>query len=170
MTRFSFNQKVLHCAVLLCLSVCLSVCLSLTVCHTCYSEFFPDLCDALHRAAPNTCLWGAGVFRLFSPRPCVREVDWLTTPLRCPPSVHREVARSDAIGGHVIPAYRQEAWPSPTEGPDVHWLQHDGQPDHGGDEPEDCLQCGLEVGHLLHHLRDGQSGRCHGAPLCSKLQ
>ena len=66
------------------------------------------------------------------------------------------------INDHLTPRYSQAAWPSPTEGPAVHWLVHAAQPGHGGGHPQYCQQCGLEVGRLLHHLGVGQSGRCHG--------
>ena len=140
----------------------LSLSLSLSLCHTCYSGYFIYLCRDLHRAAPDTCLWGAGVILLSFLPTCLRVVDTLRTPLRCPPVVQREVALSCLIDGRATPRYSQAAWPSPTEGPAVRWLKHDGQPGHGGGHPQDCQQCGLEVGRLLHHLGVGQSGRCHG--------
>ena len=102
------------------------------------------------------------MIRLSSPPPCVRVVDTLRTPLRCPPAVQREVQQSVMINDSYTPRYSQAAWPSPTEGPAVHWMVHDAQPGHGGGDPRDCQQCGLEVGRLLHHLGVGQSGRCHG--------
>ena len=122
---------------------------------------FEELCRDLHLAVPDTCLWAAGVTRLSSPPPCIRVVDKLTTALRCPPVVQREVERSTYIDGSSIPHYSKAAWPSPTDGPAIRWLEHGDQDGHDGSFPHECEQCGLHVGRLLHDLVVGQSGGCH---------
>ena len=67
------------------------------------------------------------------------------------------------IDGRDVPHYSRQPWPAPTDGPAVRWLKHQLQPGHAGGDPDDCEQCGRDVGHLLHRLRVGQSGRCHGS-------
>ena len=123
---------------------------------------FQQFCRDLHSAVPTTCLWAAAVECPVSSLPgFVRREASLTTCLRSPPSVQRQVQASDMIDGNEVPLYSSTTWPAPTDGPAVHWLHHHGQPGHAGDSPEDCQQCGHDIGRHLHHLGVGGTSRCH---------
>ena len=129
---------------------------------SCCSGPFPQFCRDLHSAVPTTCLWAAGVRSDVSSLPgFVRREASLTTCLRSPPSVQRQVQASHIIDGSYVPHYSSSSWPAPTDGPAVHWLPHHGQPSHAGGPAQDCQQCGHDIGRLLHHLGVGRSGRCH---------
>ena len=98
----------------------------------------------------------------------LRVVNTLTTQLRSPPAVQREVEKSDMIDGAMIPLYhapryRKGARPAPTEGHPIRWLAHRSQPGHDNIHPTDCEQCGREVGRVLHALGVGRSGQCDTA-------
>ena len=129
---------------------------------SCCSDPFSEFCRDLHSAVPTTFLWAAGVRSRVSSLPgFVRREASLTTCLRSPPSVQRQVQASRYIDSINIPHYSSTTWPAPTDGPAVHWLHHHGQPGHDGVRPERCQQCGHDVGRLLHHLGVGRYGRCH---------
>ena len=134
-----------------------------TLSVSCYSVRFSQLCQDLHSAVPNACLWAAGVWSRVSSLPgFVRTEASLKICLRSPPSVQRQVEASRYIDDSNVPHYSSANWPAPTDGPAVRWLQHHGQPGHAEGGPRDCLQCGRDIGRLLHDLGVGGSGRCYG--------
>ena len=123
-----------------------------------YREQFPEFCRQLRAAVPNLSLWAAGIWPLDSPPDWLTVEDSLTVPLRCPPTVQREVEKSGYIGDEV-PSYSSSPWPAPTEGPAVRWLKHEDQPGHSGFEQLYCEQCGRDIALCLQQLGVGQPGR-----------
>ncbi|KAK7088942.1 hypothetical protein V1264_024640 [Littorina saxatilis] len=82
----------------------------------------------------------------------------LTTPLRCPPAVTKEVAKSKEMQGSDIPSYSSTPAPAATEGPPVRWLPHkSGQDGHTKGTAMNCDVCGDAVVQLLKELGVGQS-------------
>ncbi|XP_070208606.1 uncharacterized protein [Littorina saxatilis] len=82
----------------------------------------------------------------------------LTTPLRCPPTVTKEVAKSKEMKGSDIPSYSSTPAPAATEGPPVRWLPHKGGQDgHSKGTAMNCNACGDAVVQLLKELGVGQS-------------
>ena len=123
----------------------------------CYSGELPDFCRQLQAAVPNLTLWAAGIWPLQSPPAWLTVEDTLTTPLRCPPAVQRQVEQSRLIGRDV-PNYSTAPWPAATEGPAVEWMEHRGQRGHRLGAPENCDRCGQQVGRRLLDLGVGQPG------------
>ena len=117
-----------------------------------------EWCRQLRETVPDLQVWAAGVCRLHSPPAWLTVETSITAPLRCPPTVQREVERTRDIDGGDIPFYTSPAWPAPTEGPPVMWLQHANQPGHIAGYPDDCEACGRDIGQYLHHLGVDQPG------------
>ncbi|XP_070209680.1 uncharacterized protein [Littorina saxatilis] len=114
--------------------------------------------NELHPKIPSLSFWCASVHKLIS-RPswmCERQ---LTTPLRCPPTVTKEVAKSRVMKeSSGIPSYSSTPAPAATEGPPVRWLPHKGGQDgHSRCTAMNCNACGDAVVQLLKELGVGQS-------------
>ena len=116
-------------------------------------QFFQFI-TKLQADVPALCLWAAGVV-LRQGLPQWLTVRTLSTPMRCPPAVMREVLQERLINGSSIPHYTSPACPAPTDGPAVRWLKHRGEANHcheGRDHPLDCAECGRLVAALLDDL------------------
>ncbi|XP_025082240.1 uncharacterized protein LOC112556946 [Pomacea canaliculata] len=118
---------------------------------------FQTLCELLLTRVPRLHLWAASCFN--ESAPAGWQVEYLTRPLRSPPTVVREVEQDDRItrDSYVLP-YRERGVPDHTDGPPVTRLYHRGQ-GHSGLLPVDCVTCGREVASFLHSLRVGVTGR-----------
>ncbi|XP_070209681.1 uncharacterized protein [Littorina saxatilis] len=121
------------------------------------SRAFERFINTLHPKIPSLSVWCASVHKLES-LPfwmCERQ---LTTPLRCPPTVTKEVAKSKEMKGSGIPSYSSTPAPAATEGPPVRWLPHKGGQDgHSKGTAMNCNACGDAVVQLLKELGVGQS-------------
>ncbi|XP_025113056.1 uncharacterized protein LOC112575408 [Pomacea canaliculata] len=128
---------------------------------------FHTLCDKLVTEIHGLHLWAASCFH--GDAPANWQVEYLTRPLRSPPSVVREVKQDEIITRrrHVHP-YSERGVPDHTDGPPVRRLYHRGQ-GHSGDSPLDCVTCGRVVASFLHSLRVGvtESGRAKSTTLTS---
>ncbi|KAK7091347.1 hypothetical protein V1264_009040 [Littorina saxatilis] len=128
-----------------------------TLCYV-SSDYFERFINELHTKIPSLSLWCASVQKLNSPPSWMFERH-LTTPLRCPPTVTKEVAKSKEMKKSGIPSYSSTPAPAATEGPPVKWLPHKGGQDgHTRGSAMACNVCGDAVVHLLlKELRVGQS-------------
>ncbi|KAK7091343.1 uncharacterized protein [Littorina saxatilis] len=118
---------------------------------------FERFINTLHPKIPSLSVWCASVQKLNCPPSwmCERQ---LTTPLRCPPTVTKEVAKSKEMKESDIPSYSPTPAPAATEGPPVRWLPHkSGQDGHGKGSAMKCDICGDAVVQLLNELGVGQS-------------
>ncbi|XP_025079708.1 uncharacterized protein LOC112555489 [Pomacea canaliculata] len=103
-------------------------------------ENFQTLCQLLLTRVPRLHLWAASCFD--GDAPACWQVEYLTRPLRSPPSVVREVEQDSRIttDRDVLP-YSERGVPDHTDGPPVTRLSHRGQ-GHPGPRPVDCVTCG----------------------------
>nr|KAG5685618.1 hypothetical protein BaRGS_001499 [Batillaria attramentaria] len=124
---------------------------------------FDQFCSLLANRVPDLHLWAAAVERVSKVTRLTEHR--LTTPVRSPPAVMREVQRSVAINDVIVPRYSSSATPAPTDGPEVRKLRHYNPGDryqrpmsgHTLDWPEKCERCGDNIADLLKELRVGQS-------------
>lgn len=88
----------------------------------------------------------------------------LTTPLRSPPVVAREVMVADEIKTDLaVDGYTTIDVPVSTEGPSVRRITHyRNKSGHIGTWPRDCKQCGLEVALILEELNVGMKRKKKG--------
>ena len=119
----------------------------------CCSENMHFLARQLIDLVPHLYLWCAGFFPSVGPAELQEEA--LTIPLRCAPSVLREVQLG--FGGFVAHRYSESGFPAPGDGSKVVQLSHHGNA-HTGRRPLDCVQCGHEVAAALHELGVGTGG------------
>lgn len=102
---------------------------------------------------PTLGLWAAAVHRRVAPR-CLERVT-MTTPLRSPPTVIKEVETAwEIIKLNLIDKYTA-AYFTETEGPPVKFIEHgNDQPGHDTRQPpEECEKCGREVASVLRELQ-----------------
>lgn len=113
---------------------------------------------------PGLHLWAAAIRQ--GHRPTLLHLETLTHPLRCPPSVVREVQQAEEMQNNDVLQYAEDVTlTSPTDGPTVTWLLHGGQ-QHGGAHPEYCEECGMATAdYLRNKLNVGKSGRVRPVPL-----
>ncbi|XP_025079407.1 uncharacterized protein LOC112555286 [Pomacea canaliculata] len=118
---------------------------------------FQTLCELLLKRFPRLHLWAASCFHDYAPTGW--QVEYLTRPLRSPPTVVREVEQDGRItrDRQVLP-YSERGVPDHTDGPPVTRLYHPGQ-GHSGRRPGECVTCGREVASFLHSLRVSVTGR-----------
>ncbi|XP_025113895.1 uncharacterized protein LOC112575950 isoform X2 [Pomacea canaliculata] len=117
---------------------------------------FPSFCNQLLIRVPRLHLWAASCYYAFIP--ACWQVEYLTRPLRSPPSVVREVEQDEKISKYrVVHPYCKRGVPDHTDGPPVTRLYHRGQ-GHSGDRPGGCVTCGRDVASFLHSLRVGVTG------------
>lgn len=113
---------------------------------------FNTFCNELNSGVPELFMWAASVH--IPDLPDGFEKETLTVPMRCPPVVTREIQKARELsiwtGG-----YSEASTPAPTDGPEVKWLRHEGEPGHSGDRPSDCEQCGVSIADLLNELDVG---------------
>ncbi|XP_025113982.1 uncharacterized protein LOC112576006 [Pomacea canaliculata] len=116
--------------------------------------YFQRFCDKLLNQVPRLHLWAASSFHKYSPTGW--QVEFLTRPLRSPPTVVREVQRDKRMTGDNprIHPYSEPGVPDHTDGPPVRQMYHRGQ-GHSGRIPENCVLCGRQVARYLHSLRVG---------------
>ncbi|XP_070183021.1 uncharacterized protein [Littorina saxatilis] len=108
----------------------------------------------LAESVPGLHLWAAGVLHTDIP-PSLRP-EPLTVPLRCAPSVLREVQKAvDRYGG--VHNYSDSGVPAPGDGLRVIRLSHHGNA-HTGRWPAECRQCGKEIAAELRRLGVGSGG------------
>ncbi|XP_070183023.1 uncharacterized protein [Littorina saxatilis] len=109
----------------------------------------------LAESVPGLHLWAAGVYHTDIP-PSLRP-EPLTVPLRCAPSVLREV--QTAVGRYqgIVHNYSDSGVPAPGDGLRVIRLSHHGNA-HTGRWPAECRQCGKEVAAELRRLGVGSGG------------
>ncbi|XP_025100976.1 uncharacterized protein LOC112568091 isoform X2 [Pomacea canaliculata] len=114
---------------------------------------FQTLYEKLLTRVPRLHLWAASYFHQNAPAGW--QVEYLTRPLRSPPTVVREVEQDEMIttDRHVL-RYSERGVPDHTDGPPVRRLYHRGHSD-SGRFPEDCVTCGREVASFLQSLRVG---------------
>lgn len=134
--------------------------------------FFQDFCTRLtNQNIPGLRLWAASVRHRRIPSCMEREI--LRIPLRCPPTVVREVAKADEFQQQEVLRYIQCPVPLPTEGPTVLWKYHHGQPAHDRmSDPESCTACGETIYDVLRELHVGPDGALRYRDvliLCSRL-
>ena len=113
------------------------------------------LVTALTGRVSNLYLWCAGCDHRYIPSDLQEEP--LTTPLRCAPSVLREVEPGVDEWTGVVNSYSDSGLPAPGDGPSVIRLSHRGNA-HTGRWPLDCAQCGHEVAAELRRLGVGSGG------------
>lgn len=112
---------------------------------------FTQFCDMIIKEVPAVCLWAAALQHEVRP-PCLLEVK-LTTPLRSPPSVIREIMKADEIQEGYVYNYTASAVPFPTDGPGVKRITHrNGQNGHVEVWPRDCAECGRQIARVLKDL------------------
>ncbi|XP_070207885.1 uncharacterized protein [Littorina saxatilis] len=109
----------------------------------------------LAESVPGLHLWAAGVRHDAIPPSLQPEP--LTVPLRCAPSVLREV--QTAVGRYKgqVHNYSDSGVPAPGDGLRVIRLSHHGNA-HRGRWPVECQQCGKEVAAELRRLGVGSGG------------
>ncbi|XP_025113367.1 uncharacterized protein LOC112575607 [Pomacea canaliculata] len=114
--------------------------------------YFRTVCDMLQTQVPHLHLWAASCFH--GTAPARWQVEYLTRPLRSPPTVVREVAQNFIISRvpNVLP-YSERGVADHTDGPPVTRLYH-GE-GHSGVSPVDCVTFGRDVASFLHSLRVG---------------
>nr|KAG5688051.1 hypothetical protein BaRGS_017805 [Batillaria attramentaria] len=123
------------------------------------------LIEELSAIVPQLSLWTASVYIVGIPT-CLKE-EPLTIPLRCAPAVHRELDALIRMQTKLIHLYSRSSAPSPSDGPKVIRVTHQGQ-GHAGTWPLQCVQCGAEVAGVLRQLRVGSTGprgKRHPPPL-----
>lgn len=119
------------------------------------SNNFTCFCDKLICQVPEVNLWAAAAKHHLRP-PCLLEVK-LTSPLRSPPVVVREVKGAAEIQrlNHVYD-YTDSVVLAPTDGPRVKRIVHeDGKSDHCGRRAENCEACGSELTRVFAELEVG---------------
>ncbi|KAL8610332.1 hypothetical protein ACOMHN_041146 [Nucella lapillus] len=117
----------------------------------------------LRRQVPGVCLWAAGIWRLdaslAAPLPPWVEVQTMQEPLRCPPTVVRELKQTGYIRGKMCLPYIDPLVPLTTQGPQVKVMPHAGHQGHHED-PLKCVACADTIGRFLkHELHVGQPGQ-----------
>ncbi|XP_025101018.1 uncharacterized protein LOC112568122 isoform X2 [Pomacea canaliculata] len=112
---------------------------------------FHSFCENLRRFVQDTHLWAASCKHKVAPKGW--KLEYFTRPLRSPPTVVREVERSEEMGS-LVRSYESRGLPYPTQGPDVKWIHHE-RPTHPAEFPVDCQRCGEEVAIFLKGLRVG---------------
>lgn len=117
---------------------------------------FQDFCAMLCERVKILRLWAASVGHRRIPS-CLREKR-LTVPLRCPPSVVREVAQAPEFRRGQVLEYTLSKTLAPTDGPPVLWKFHHNQSEHADGEPEDCYFCGVIIYEVLRQLHVGPKG------------
>ncbi|KAK7490036.1 hypothetical protein BaRGS_00018736, partial [Batillaria attramentaria] len=113
------------------------------------------LIEELHSRIQHLSLWTASVYRVGIPTCLQREP--MTVQLRCAPVIHREVDAVLRMQGHLIYPYTSSTVPSPSDGPRVIRLRHQGQ-GHAGLWPLQCVKCGQEVAGVFRQLQVGTKG------------
>ncbi|KAK7089165.1 hypothetical protein V1264_024226 [Littorina saxatilis] len=109
----------------------------------------------LAESVPGLHLWAAGVRHDAIP-PSLRP-EPLTVPLRCAPSVLREVQTAVDRYQGLVHNYSDSGVPAPGDGLRVIRLSHHGNA-HRGRWPVECQQCGKEVAAELLRLGVGSGG------------
>ncbi|XP_025113100.1 uncharacterized protein LOC112575440 [Pomacea canaliculata] len=115
--------------------------------------YFQPFCDKLRTRVPSLHLWAASCFHDFAPAGW--QVEYLTRPLRSPPTVVREVEqdkRMTAVEPRVK-AYSERGVPDHTDGPPVTRLYHGECKGVSDPCPENCVGCGHQVAKVLRGLR-----------------
>ncbi|PVD32278.1 hypothetical protein C0Q70_07711 [Pomacea canaliculata] len=127
------------------------------------SNLFQDFCTKLLTTVPGLHLWAAAIRQ--GHRPTLLHLETLTHPLRCPPSVVREVQQAEEMQNNDVLQYADDVTlTSPTDGPTVTWLLHGGQ-QHGGAHPEYCEECGMATAdYLRNKLNVGKSAQGADSP------
>ncbi|KAK7094259.1 hypothetical protein V1264_007903 [Littorina saxatilis] len=114
---------------------------------------YTALVARLAESVPGLHLWAAGIVHIVIP-PSLRP-EPLTVPLRCAPSVLREV--QTAVDRFTVHSYSDSGLSAPGDGPRVIRLSHHGNA-HTGRWPVECRQCGQEVAAELRRLGVGSGG------------
>ncbi|XP_070188591.1 uncharacterized protein [Littorina saxatilis] len=126
------------------------------LCHSdVYCQRNTTLVARLAESVPGLHLWAAGVRHDAIP-PSLRP-EPLTVPLRCAPSVLREVQTAVGRMTGGIHNYSDSGVPAPGDGLRVIRLSHHGNA-HTGRWPAECRQCGKEVAAELRRLGVGSGG------------
>ncbi|KAK7089383.1 hypothetical protein V1264_025036 [Littorina saxatilis] len=115
-----------------------------------HSTFVTRLCQSV----PGLYLWAASVVHTDIP-PELRP-EPLTVPLRCAPSVLREITPAIERYQTSIHNYSNSGVPAPGDGLSVIRLSHHGNA-HTGRWPVDCAQCGQDIAAELHRLGVGNT-------------
>ena len=118
---------------------------------------FTDLCEQLLSKDPDLTLWAASFDHDGRP-PRLNEVI-MGEPLRSPPSVTREVQKSDRFRTGRVYGYDASSGPLHSDGPAPIVVYHTAQ--HAARSPVDCQQCGKKVARVLRDtLQVGAEGVC----------
>ncbi|XP_070188705.1 uncharacterized protein [Littorina saxatilis] len=121
--------------------------------HTKFESFIIKL----KKKVPTLHLWCASIRKLVnSPQDWMIQEE-LTTPLRSPPVVTREVSKSVGLTStKTIPPYCIRFVPAATDGPAIKWLKHSKEPGHSNGQPMNCGACGEAIMELLLELGVGK--------------
>ncbi|XP_025111919.1 uncharacterized protein LOC112574817 [Pomacea canaliculata] len=130
-----------------------------------HKKRFGTFCEKLLTRVPRLHLWAANCFHGHAPAGW--QVEYLTRPLRSPPTVVREVDKDNIIRkGKSVRKYSKRGVPDHTDGPPVRQTCHEWS--HSGDwpfnRPYDCVTCCREVASFLHSLRVGVTENVHTIP------
>ncbi|XP_025107952.1 uncharacterized protein LOC112572468 isoform X3 [Pomacea canaliculata] len=116
-------------------------------------DTFKTFCEKLLEQVADLRLWAASCLHGLSLNGW--EQEYLTLPLRSPPTVVREVAKAEEIRfSQDVRAYSATGIPSHTDGPRLKFI---GQGHSLQRSPNDCEECGRELGRFLWSLRDPES-------------
>ncbi|XP_025107949.1 uncharacterized protein LOC112572468 isoform X1 [Pomacea canaliculata] len=126
--------------------------------HSFGQDTFKTFCEKLLEQVADLRLWAASCLHGLSLNGW--EQEYLTLPLRSPPTVVREVAKAEEIRfSQDVRAYSATGIPSHTDGPRLKFI---GQGHSLQRSPNDCEECGRELGRFLWSLRDpaSESSNC----------
>lgn len=114
------------------------------------------------REVPEVVLWAASVQHGVRPG-CLDEVR-LTTPLRSPPVVVKEVMKAEEISKKKsVHPYIFNSTATPVDGPPVKIIQHTkDQSGHTDTRPYNCVECGHRVAMVLEELSVGLKAELMG--------
>lgn len=115
--------------------------------HICYSSNLKKFSERIKSKDSNLHLWAAGFS--FSDVPEGWEQKHLTTPLRSPPVVLKEIMKQKSIG---LRRYENPLKSDTNEGPKIIEIDHQS---HTGGSIKECVECGREIGKVLYNLRKG---------------
>lgn len=122
-----------------------------------YSNNFTKFCNGLMAEAPDTCMWAASSQHQFIP-PCLTEVK-LTTSLRSPPVITKEVMKAKHIQDGNVHNYTASDIPVLSDGPEPKRIKHRDQQGHTGHWPDNCMECGRQIARVLSDLGIKPPGR-----------
>ena len=126
-----------------------------------FSEFdnfsLRDFCSKLKNKVENVSLWCAGVEKL-DQSPSGQKERPMDSPLRTPPKVTKEVSKSSRFTESRILSYKPQATRAATDGPELTFMEHYGEPRHDKGTPQGCRRCGRDIADKLKEFGVGEKG------------